>query len=527
MQEMWRIKMLHTIREKNIIRLLIVGILALCLIITSFQHVDAATAYQATGKIKPKGGAYLRVSPSAKAKKIKVLKKNTKVTITEEVFESKNSAKAKKRWYKVKVSGKKGYVRSDCIKSIKYTSVTKQTTDSLNYRTGPGVKMAKKGTFKKGTKVSTVLKARVSGVKGVWYKVKLGKSYYYVHSAYVSKVKKTAAPKKTTTKKKTATKKAASTPIKTVKASTALNASSTAANKPVKTVYLEVKKEDVTVADTGIQVEGLRYPVLLAVNGAFSVMGTVTSPEELPIEKVKVGVVNSSGAWLISSEKDEINATTFDIYALDADIRFGSLAKGTYTYKVIITAGGKNYTAGKYKFKVIKLNGPSAIVNTAISLAWPEKTPVSTYKKSPTNAQRSAGKKCGVSAAADCGNFATIVLRNALGNNSIPNFLNAALNTKGSLKLMQAKAKPYGFTAFNWDGNINSLYPGDVLVYKKNGNTSSGRGQHIFIYLGNRKVAEASHTKHYYGYIDTKTPGKGVLSKSDRKFYYVLRCVLK
>ena len=75
---------------------------------------------------------------------------------------------------------------------------------------------------------------------------------------------------------------------------------------------------------------------------------------------------------------------------------------------------------------------------------------------------------------------------------------------------------------------MSSLQPGDILTYKKGGNTNNGKGQHIMIYLGptsNGKYlfAEASHPKKYYGHLATKTANKGQLKKSNYAFYYVMR----
>lgn len=513
--------MLEKSKNKRIIRILLTAVLTICLVVPAALPVRASSPSQATGKIKAKGGAVLRATPSSKGKKIKVLKNKTKVVITEEVFASKKSTSKKKRWYAVKASGKTGYVRADLVNSIKYSAGSKITTDSLNYRTGPSTKFKKKGSFKKGAAVSVVLKARIRGESYPWYRVKKGKSYYYASAQYMTDKKPAPKP----APKPAATTSTAATKPKTTSSSSssvpASQVSSTQANKEVTTAVIEIRKDDVTVDGTDIKVDGLRYPVTLAEGGAFSVMGTVTS--SLPIDSVTVGVVNSSGNWVISNSA-EAGETTFDIYTLDANLKFGGIPQGSYTYKVIIRVDGNEYIAGSYPFKVVKLKGPSAIASTAIALAWPEGTSESTYKKSATNAEKAAAKLVGYSSAADCGNFATIVLRKALGNYSIPNFLNAALNTKGNLAQMQSTAQRYGFSAFNWNGSMSSLRAGDVLIYKKNGDTSSGSGQHIFIYLGNNKVAEANHPKHYYGNIDTKSPGKGVLSLSDRKFYYVLRC---
>ena len=518
--------MLEKSRKRRIVRILLMAVLTICLVVPSALPVKASSPSQATGKIKAKGGAVLRATPSSNGKKLKVLKNKTKVVITEEVFASKKSTSKKKRWYAVKASGKTGYVRADLVNSIKYSAGSKITTDSLNYRTGPSTKFKKKGSFKKGTSVSVVLKARIRGESYPWYRVKKGSSYYYASAQYMSDKKPAApAPKPAAKPATTSTSTAAvkpSTPANNTSSNVpADQVSSTQANKEVTTAVIEIRKDDVTVDGTDIKVDGLRYPVTLAEGGAFSVMGTVTS--SLPISSVTVGVVNSSGNWVISNSA-ESGETTFDIYTLDANLKFGSIPQGTYTYKVIIRVDGNEYIAGNYPFKVVKLQGPAAIASTAIALAWPEGTSESTYSKSATNAEKAAAKLVGYSSAADCGNFATIVLRKALGNYSIPNFLNAALNTKGNLSQMQSTAQRYGFSAFNWNGSMSSLRAGDVLIYKKNGDTSSGSGQHIFIYLGNNKVAEANHPKHYYGNIDTKSPGKGVLSLSDRKFYYVLRC---
>jgi uncharacterized protein YgiM (DUF1202 family) len=53
-----------------------------------------------------------------------------------------------------------------------------QTTDNLNYRTGPGTNYTKKGTYKKGTTLTVV-----STTKG-WGKLSNG---YYIYLKYTKK----------------------------------------------------------------------------------------------------------------------------------------------------------------------------------------------------------------------------------------------------------------------------------------------------------------------------------------------------
>lgn len=161
------------------------------------------------------------------------------------------------------------------------------------------------------------------------------------------------------------------------------------------------------------------------------------------------------------------------------------------------------------------------IAATAESLAWPADEK-SSWKK-PFGNTKSLAKEVGMKgASADCGNYVQIVMRAATGNHKIPNFLGKALSTKGNVSDMDNIAKKYGFSAFNWDGENSSLVRGDILVYKNKGDTSSGAGQHIFVYLGGGKIAEASHTDKYYGHIREKNHPLKKSGKS-RKFYYVVR----
>lgn len=327
--------MCNLFRRSRLVRLLLISVLTMSLVIPVLPPADAATAYQATGKIDSKGGVYLRAKPSPSAKKLKVIKDNTKVTITGEVFTSKTNTAKKKRYYAVKVSGKTGYVRSDLIDTIKYTTVRKATTAKLYYRVGPNGKMKHKGYFKKGATIQVVLKARVNGVKGTWYKVKTSKGYYYVSSAYVGNVKTSSVSK-------------------------------TSANKAVSTSKLQAKKANISVDGSSIKVTGLRYPVKMTAGQPFSVMGTLTNSRVITF--VKAGVVNSSGKWATAAASRN-SKTSFDLFSLDAGIRFGSLKAGSYTYKVYATTGGKTYCVASFPFKVVSKSSSSTSTSTAAASA--------------------------------------------------------------------------------------------------------------------------------------------------------------
>lgn len=168
---------------------IVISLFVLILAVFSFGAF-AASVPDASGQINSSDGAVLRKSSSTSSSKVCVLTNKTKLTIHKEVFKSKTSTSKKNKWFYVTANGRKGYVRADLVSNIKYGSVSGKVTSKLNYRKGAGTKMKKVGTYKKGAKVTVVLKANpVSSTKGsssTWYKVKSGSKYYYVSSGRVT-----------------------------------------------------------------------------------------------------------------------------------------------------------------------------------------------------------------------------------------------------------------------------------------------------------------------------------------------------
>ena len=165
----------------------------------------AVSVPAASGQINSPEGAILRKSSNTGSAKLCVLSDNTRITIRKEVFKSKTSISKKNKWYYVTANGKKGYVRADLVDNIRYGSVKGKTKAQVNYRKGAGTRMKKKGTFRKGIKVTIVMKAKpVSSTRGTsstWYKIKAGRKYYYVCSSKIkltgSAVKASADPANT------------------------------------------------------------------------------------------------------------------------------------------------------------------------------------------------------------------------------------------------------------------------------------------------------------------------------------------
>ena len=454
------------IMKKNLIRLsriLIVCMMAACFIVPNFAETNAATGPQASAKINAKKGVYLRAKPSSSSKKIKKLKNNTKITIKEEVFVSKKSVKAKDRWYAVSVSGKNGYIRSDQVKSLKYSLTNKQTTEALNYRVGPDKSMKRKGTFKQGQVLSVVLSARINGSKTIWYKVKSGNTYYYVDRTYTGAVKKATASEAT------------------------------------------VKEEK--EKDSGIVTNGVTYPVSIYEGDSFVLKGTITSNAK--IQSVTAGVLDNSGKWIIS-ESRTVDDEVFDIKSVDNDIKFGTLNVGTYCYRVVAVVNNKSYTACNYNFTVFKLNGPAVLAETAVKLAWPIGTAESKYLYNggaahPNYAKamdavfpnhNSWGKVTGVGASCDV--FISTVCRYSGYDKNMPTGLS------GQWKYLPTSKK---WNQINYTYKESDLRSGDIITYKR----SNGNG-HICMYVkvnGKGCLIEAAY-KDKYGRVNTSL--KKVLS---------------
>lgn len=304
----------------SITRAFIALLLSLTLVMTGFSSVSAASKISpANASAKVDGASYLRSSTSTSSKAKALLDDNTKLTIKRVIFKKKSSTSSKNKWYYVTVGSKTGYIRSDCVDSLKYTTVSGKTTTGLNYRKGAGTGMTKKGTLKKGTSVSVVLAARDS--KGNdWLKIKKGSSYYYVSKKYV-------------------------TPVST-----------TSGNS----------EESETKNDPSFTKSSVNYPKTLKIGETYSIKGKVTCDKK--IEKVKFGIYDNNDNWVESVEKT-VNAKTFDISKVDASVHFGRLMVGSYKYVGQFYVGGTWYkSVVKYSFTVTgaECTLTDKVVNTRI-----------------------------------------------------------------------------------------------------------------------------------------------------------------
>ena len=180
---------LRTVSHKAVSKLLIVAALVLLFSFCPAVRTVYAASASATGIISAGDYASLRKSPTVDSKELKKLDKGTEVVIKKEVFKSRTSTKKTSRWYYVAVNGLKGYVRSDLVKNIRYSTVSGTVTEKTAYRSGAGTAMKKKGSLKKGDTVTVCLIAKpvssTSGSSPKWYRIKLGSKYYFASSAEI------------------------------------------------------------------------------------------------------------------------------------------------------------------------------------------------------------------------------------------------------------------------------------------------------------------------------------------------------
>ncbi len=144
----------------------------------------SAASITAKGKVS-ESDVNLRKSASTSSRSVKLLKKNTKLTIKREVFTKSGSSSAVNRWYYVTAKGKKGYIRADLVKDISFGSAQGACTDALNYRTGPSTDFRVIGTASFGTTMDILLPAKLKGDSMKWYKVRIDGYNAYVCADYV------------------------------------------------------------------------------------------------------------------------------------------------------------------------------------------------------------------------------------------------------------------------------------------------------------------------------------------------------
>lgn len=97
-------------------------------------------------------------------------------------------------------------------------------------------------------------------------------------------------------------------------------------------------------------VSGQSLPATLNKGEGFGIAGVVKSNNKL--SSVTVGVYDSSGKMKIGKTVSP-NALSYDLSGVDADIRFGQLAAGGYSYKIIAAAGGQTKTLASQQFVVL------------------------------------------------------------------------------------------------------------------------------------------------------------------------------
>lgn len=480
---------------------LAVVLAVLMLITTTFAFfgtgAQADTVSAASGKVDASGGAYLRSKASTKSKAVTLLKDNTTLSISQEVFVKSGSTKATNRWYKVTASGKSGYIRSDLVDSVKYTETAGYATDALNYRTGPSTSMAKKGYFKKNASVTVVLNASLNGSSQKWYKVKVGSKYYFTCADWIKfgTASTTSASTKTTT---------TSTGNSTVKATAAA------------ATVLPSTLPEVPVINTS----DMTYPTTLLEGLKFGLSGKVVC--DRPIESVKFGIINSAGKWIYNIKK-EVNEETFNVSEVDASIRFGTLSAGTYTYRGYVYVEGKAYKVIDKKFYVKKASGGEKLAATAINLAWPYGTSKSTYKKKATAAYTAALNAVypehnkwskGARTGASCDVFVGTVCRYSGIDPDMP-------RTVGKIWNYLPK-HPEKWAKVNYTYKESDLRTGDIIIYYY----KKGSSKHVCMYVkinGKGYLAEANYPSGYYGFINAS---KGKIFRSyDKKKFAVYRAV--
>ena len=166
------------------LKIALTTVLIISMIMTYTFSFSYGTSEGDYGYVNTSMGLNVRSGPSTSYSVKDNIDNNTKVNIYEERFVTSSSSSKSNIWIAIN-SAKTSFVRSDFIDGVVYDVVKGTTTVDLNYRVGAGTGMRKIGTFKKGQSIDIVCNALTSS-GNLWYKVKVGSSYYYVSSKYVT-----------------------------------------------------------------------------------------------------------------------------------------------------------------------------------------------------------------------------------------------------------------------------------------------------------------------------------------------------
>ena len=98
-----------------------------------------------------------------------------------------------------------------------------------------------------------------------------------------------------------------------------------------------------------LKISDANKPSSITVGNPYSISGVIES--NYRISKVKVSIINSSGKAVIAQSATP-KTWVYNLSAIDARVRFGTLATGTYTYKVTAKDEKKSATLVSGKFTV-------------------------------------------------------------------------------------------------------------------------------------------------------------------------------
>lgn len=325
--------------------------------ITSGPSNTYAASFGTSGRIAAEDGAVLRSATSTDANKKAIIEKGTRVSIVREIFREDGKTAAETKWYLVKADGKKGYVRSDLVNEVCHTAVQGYTTGKVNYRTGPSVSYEKLGKLKAGAAVTILGKARLAG-QSMWYKAQINGITSYISKKYITfdapeapatvSTEEQAAPAQTGSTP-AAEQQAADTQAEQAAAQAQTDQASAAAAQSTQPAAPAASQQP-AVSDASITVSGDSRPATLSPGTGFTIKGKVAS--QVSISKIVAGVTDAAGNWILSASAD-VNASSFDIYKLDSKIKFGTLQKGDYKYRVDVYIGDAVITKINSDFKVL------------------------------------------------------------------------------------------------------------------------------------------------------------------------------
>ena len=274
-----------------------------------------------------------------------------------------------------------------------------------------------------------------------------------------------------------------------------------------------------------ISLEDGNKPEKVIVGDKIEITGKVKS--NVKLTRIIAGVTDESGQQWIEGQKfdkNDVNATEFELKAADGSIKFGELQEGKYKYRVLVyPEGGKEKIVTDQPFQV-EYNPAMAAVNWAIDIADDNSFTYGTGKQAHRRGCYFCGtnsrfKPSGYEKTYCCNPFVLAAFAHGAGNEKVLKGCKSG-DCGGMLTSDWTRYGCFETIGPTKEVSYETLIPGDFIISKY---SAGGPAEHVWMYCGDDKLVEAGHEGWGASSIAVSDNAKGRYRSYQKNGCYVMR----